>query len=115
MMVKLGSSARAGRLFGPFDHHRIARGRLGMKAASRRLYVTERGYIGLCNKSVKAGDQVHVLSGGHVPFILRPIEAEHTETGNCCYSFMGDTYIHGLMNGEALTRKDFEWAEVYIK
>lgn len=85
-----------------------------MKTASRRLYVTERGYMGLCNKSVKAGDQVHILSGGHVPFILRPMTAESTETANC-YSFMGDTYIHGLMDGEALNREDFKWTEVHIE
>ncbi|KAL5313475.1 hypothetical protein ACEPPN_019208 [Leptodophora sp. 'Broadleaf-Isolate-01'] len=85
-----------------------------MTPATRRFFVTEGGYMGLCNKSVKAGDQVHVLSGGHVPFILRPVEAKGTGTSNC-YSFMGDTYVHGIMNGEALAKKDFKWAEIHIQ
>lgn len=42
------------------------------------------------------GDEVWVLFGGRVPFVLRPNEAGST------FSMIGDCYLHGFMDGEAM-------------
>ncbi|PQE20174.1 Heterokaryon incompatibility protein [Rutstroemia sp. NJR-2017a BBW] len=64
-------------------------------AMKRAFFVTEKGYMGLGPLSMVEGDLVYVLSGGQVPFILRPtISAEG-------FALVGESYIHGIMDGEA--------------
>jgi tricorn protease-like protein len=53
------------------------------------------------------GDLVAVLAGGKVPYILQPKASASIspgEDGNLgrCYTVLGDAYIHGIMDGEAL-------------
>ena len=43
----------------------------------------------------EAGDQVVVLWGLHCPVVLRPRDNER-------YTFVGDAYIGGIMNGEPM-------------
>ncbi len=66
----------------------------------RRLFRTQKGYVGLGPKDIRNGDIVSVLLGGQVPFILRKLEDT--------YILIGESYIHGIMNGEALDGADFE-------
>ena len=80
----------------------------------RKFACTERGYFGFTPPTTKEGDLVAVLPGGKVPYILRSVvsgELNKTETSPAtdlgkCYVIVGDSYIHGIMDGEA-----FEWAE----
>jgi Heterokaryon incompatibility protein (HET) len=62
----------------------------------QRLYTTSRGYIGLGPLSMEPGDQVCFLYDSTVPFILRP------DTVAQQYTLIGETYLHGFMNGEVL-------------
>lgn len=41
------------------------------------------------------GDKVFLLEGGRVPYILHPVGTKHK------YRIIGDTYVHGIMGGEA--------------
>ena len=67
----------------------------------QRLYKTSCGYIGLGPPSTQPGDQVCFLCDSTVPFILRPqAKTRH-------YTLVGETYLHGFMNGEVL-RTDFK-------
>lgn len=74
----------------------------------RRMFITEKGFVGLASKSVRAGDEVHILLGSPVPFILRPCRgAETYRTGDAqerlpTYTVVGNGYLHGIMFGEAL-------------
>jgi hypothetical protein len=45
----------------------------------RRLFVTEKGYLGAGPKSSKVGDKVVVLKGGSVPFVVREGDAQEGE------------------------------------
>jgi hypothetical protein len=36
-----------------------------------RFYITHSGFMGLCHKSVRPGDQICVISSGSVPFVIR--------------------------------------------
>ncbi|OQO10976.1 hypothetical protein B0A48_05231 [Cryoendolithus antarcticus] len=56
-----------------------------------QFFVTEQGLVGFGPEDVKTGDVVAVVSGAHVPWLLRPVGRE--------YSLLGDAYVHGLMRG----------------
>ncbi|KAL9041796.1 MAG: hypothetical protein Q9214_003983 [Letrouitia sp. 1 TL-2023] len=60
----------------------------GVKAFSHnwRVYLTQNGYLGLGPKMMREGDEICVLYGGCVPFVLRPQGNHHI--------LVGDTYVH---------------------
>jgi hypothetical protein len=72
---------------------------LAMMSASygRRIFVSRGGYVGLCPFSARRGDYVVVFNGGKTAYILR--EKQTKESKN--FKFIGEAYLHGLMNGEA--------------
>jgi len=47
------------------------------------------------------GDKMCILLGGCVPFVLR-------DTGDGCFRFIGECYIHGIMDGEAMESEDVQ-------
>jgi hypothetical protein len=47
------------------------------------------------------GDTICILLGGCVPFVLR-------DTGDGYFKFIGECYIHGIMDGEAMDSQDIE-------
>lgn len=61
---------------------------------NRSFFTTKRGLMGLGPNALLADDVVCVFLGGIVPFVLRP--------GQGRYQLVGDAYVHGLMDGEAL-------------
>jgi hypothetical protein len=65
---------------------------------NRRLFTTMRDYIGLGPKALREEDQVWVLVGSKIPYVLRAKGQQ--------YQFVGECYIHGVMNGEAILEKD---------
>ena len=67
--------------------------------AIRRLMITENGFLGLVPKEAVIGDEVCILFGGDVPYILRPT-AEDKE-----FQSVGDWYVHDIMDGEAITMR----------
>ena len=62
----------------------------------RRMFFTDTGYMGLTHRSNQVGDKVFVLLGGDMPFVLRPKGDR--------FLFRGEAYVHGIMDGEALTK-----------
>ncbi|KAK7190037.1 Heterokaryon incompatibility protein 6, OR allele 4 [Paraphaeosphaeria sporulosa] len=60
----------------------------------KRIFRTECGLIGSGPAPLWAGDVCHILSGGWVPFLLRP-------TGPA-YRLAGEIYIDKVMQGEAV-------------
>ena len=70
----------------------------------RCFFMSSSGYIGLVPSTSIIGDRVCVLAGGRTPYVLCP---SHKKTGEDVsnsheYTFVGDAYVHGLMDGEAL-------------
>ncbi|KAK3984510.1 heterokaryon incompatibility protein-domain-containing protein [Cladorrhinum sp. PSN332] len=63
---------------------------------NRRFFVTETGLIGTGPVDTKEGDAVHILWGGRIPYILRPVP---NKAGT--FQYIGDSYVHGIMDGEA--------------
>ena len=58
--------------------------------------VTKRGYAGLVPRASRVGDEIVVLHGGLVPFVVRrqawrdPVD----------YSLIGECYVHGIIKGK---------------
>jgi hypothetical protein len=72
----------------------------------RKFCHTEKGYFGQVPRDTAPGDLVCIFSGGGVPFIVR----KQNET----YQIIGECYIHGIMNGEALGRDDFRFEDIAL-
>jgi len=62
--------------------------------ASRCLFITRTGLIGIGPKYATPGDLVCLLYGGDVFYILRQYFGQH--------QLIGDAYVHKVMNGELL-------------
>ncbi|KAJ9621023.1 hypothetical protein H2203_007610 [Taxawa tesnikishii (nom. ined.)] len=67
-----------------------------------RMYTTQKGFIGTGFPNIRVGDMVCLLYGGRVPFVLRPVP----DTDK--FHLIGETYVHGLMHGEALDMPGLE-------
>lgn len=59
----------------------------------RRLFRTRDGYLGTGPRSLKIGDEVWILHGAGVPFVLRM-----RPNGN--YQLIGEAFVYGIMHGE---------------
>ncbi|KAF9777331.1 hypothetical protein IL306_004462 [Fusarium sp. DS 682] len=77
----------------------------------RRLFVTNEGYIGLAHPSVEPGDEVVLLSGGRMPFIIREESPQSSEY----YYILGEAYVHGIMDGELLSTAESKWVDLSFK
>ena len=69
---------------------------LEMNLMYKRLFVTEKGRLGLAPSSIQAGDTICVFFGGKVPFSLRKTPDEDW------YTLVDETYLHGFMDGKAI-------------
>ena len=64
---------------------------------ARTLILTKKGYLGLGPTKARKGDFVCILYGCSVPVILRKEDQGH--------EFVGESYIHGLMDGAAVNQQ----------
>jgi hypothetical protein len=74
--------------------HYIRRTVYGM-LANQTFFTTHMGLIRSGHLDIRPGDEVWVLNGGRVPFVVRP-----RETGNLEHTFVGQSYVQGAMQGE---------------
>jgi hypothetical protein len=63
----------------------------------RRLFQSEKGYIGLCPHSAREGDTIWIMPGCVTPIVLRAI-SESTQSN--AFEYVGPAYVHGIMYGE---------------
>jgi hypothetical protein len=66
---------------------------LSGKLFGNKLFVTQQNRAGMGYRALQENDVIVLLAGGSCPFILRP-------TGEN-FIFIGPTYVHGVMYGEA--------------
>lgn len=60
----------------------------------RRIFTTDKGYLGTGTEDVKAGDIICLVSGGDVPYILRSVAGKPKR-----FALVGEAYVHGIMDG----------------
>ena len=76
-----------------------SKGGFGRWATGRCVYRTsQHELMGTGFGAMERGDQLWLLKGGLVPYILRPLPQGRFE-------FLGETYAHGIMRGEWLARQ----------
>ncbi|KAE8152350.1 hypothetical protein BDV25DRAFT_137923 [Aspergillus avenaceus] len=95
---------------------------------ARCLFRTERGYLGLGPETIEPGDEVWLVAGSRTPFILRKLDESKSKKNarrlvnsirnsfrkqpsgsqdSVRRNFVGESYVHGIMNGEAEELLDF--------
>jgi len=67
----------------------------------RSVYETKRGYLAFTTWQALPGDEVWIVRGCRTPVVLR------RATDRDGYLILGQAYVHGIMNGEAMT-EEFE-------
>ncbi|KAK7429329.1 hypothetical protein QQZ08_004141 [Neonectria magnoliae] len=77
-------------------------------AGSRRFCTTEQDRFGQVRKEAVEGDLFCVILGAEVPYLLRP-------TGRGTYTLIGETYLLGVMNGEALSDDQYEDVDICLE
>lgn len=86
-------------------------------AIMQRFFVSEKGYFGLGPAAMEIGDALYVLPGGKRPFILRPAGNQvvfRTHESGKCSLLIGESYVHGIMDGEAMRNFEQDKQSVYI-
>lgn len=78
-----------------FEHIPDAR---AVVCENENFFLTKTGLIGIGSPACRIGDEVYVLYGGKIPFILRPDRKRGRKN---CYRYVGHAYVHGIMDGEA--------------
>jgi hypothetical protein len=83
----------------------------------RRFFLTRKGNFGIGPMSSQAGDLLYLFAGGRTPYIIRQGSARHSVNSEGCsdaYTFVGECYCHGIMDGEALESDMFSWKDVRL-
>ncbi|KNG82102.1 Ankyrin and HET domain protein [Aspergillus nomiae NRRL 13137] len=80
---------------------------LRSKHGRRRLFVTEKRYLGLGPASMLDGDEVWVVPGAGAALVLRPVEQG-------TFTLIGEAYVHGAMNGEAVEQIDADLSSIRL-
>ncbi|KAI1855896.1 hypothetical protein JX265_011979 [Neoarthrinium moseri] len=76
----------------------------------RKIAVTDEGYMGLVPMCSQVGDEVFLLGGASVPFVLRRRDPAWNK-----FILVGDCYIHGVMEGEVMEGNSLDnWTPVLI-
>ena len=65
----------------------------------RRLIITEHDLLGLAPEMSKKRDFICILYGCSVPVVLRRMVDPVTDEE--FFTFIGECYVHGIMDGEA--------------
>ncbi|KAK2610147.1 hypothetical protein N8I77_003600 [Diaporthe amygdali] len=72
-----------------------------MCCTGRALAVTDAGYLAMVPPGAKAGDWLCLFYGLNTPFLLRSL-AQDVEGQGVPMSQVGEAYVHGMMDGEAM-------------
>lgn len=70
----------------------------------RCFFTTASGKMGLCHPNTIPGDEVWIMSGVRVPFILRALGPGDPGCAKR-HSFLGDCFLNGIMDGELSGRE----------
>ncbi|KAH7130986.1 heterokaryon incompatibility protein-domain-containing protein [Dactylonectria macrodidyma] len=83
----------------------------GMSLMNKAMYTTGEGGLGVGPRGMRPGDEVWVIRGGRVPFVLRRRE---NSTAGDEFSLVGETYLHGAMDGDMLDEMGASAMEIVL-
>lgn len=73
----------------------------------RDFIMTAQGYIGWAPMDTQKDDVVVIIHGMPSPSVLRAVDARH-------FRLLGDSYVHGFMDGESLRDKEFPASDIFL-
>jgi hypothetical protein len=76
----------------------------------RAFAITKKGLFCLVPRLTQVNDAVVILQGGHVPFIIR----SQSDAIYGSFELIGETYVHGIMKGEAFDRNDAKLGSIKL-
>ena len=93
---------------------------LAMTLTGRRCFLTTAGYMGIGHRKISSGDEVFILQGGRCPVVLRRDQsrtagAEEQNIKSPTFTFAGECFVHGIMDGEAARNFEEQATDVHIK
>lgn len=65
---------------------------------ARTFFTAEEKYVGIGPQGLQNDDEVWVVRGAHVPYVFRRMASGK-------YRLLGESYVHGIMDGEILERE----------
>ncbi|KAL0933388.1 ankyrin and het domain-containing protein [Colletotrichum truncatum] len=77
-------------------------------ATPRRFSYTTQGRLCMVPREARKGDHICILLGSEVPLVVRP-------TRDRMYELIGDAYVSGVMDGEAVSFGKYAQTEVALK
>jgi hypothetical protein len=66
----------------------------------KMMFVTAKGYLGMGREVVAIGDWLCIFLGAETPFLLREVSSQSE------FNLLGECYVHGIMDGEAMSATD---------
>lgn len=76
----------------------------GPHTRERMFAITERGYIGMVPPYSQVGDEVFIIPGAQVPFLMRRQQAPNGDK----WQLVGESFIYGMMEGEMMAEGGVE-------
>jgi hypothetical protein len=80
------------------EDYELQQTNLALPCHGQCFFIATDGSLGLCPANAKVGDMIVVFHGGNVPFLLRNSDSNSDRT----YELIGECYVDGRMNGEAM-------------
>jgi hypothetical protein len=85
----------------------------------RAKLITTNGWLGMVPRDTQIGDEIYVLAGGRMPFVLRPSQENFSLPGSSnaqrsCHTLVGECYIDGSMDGELSDKLRNEAVDIFI-
>jgi hypothetical protein len=75
----------------------------------RRLFISDDpGWMGLVPIDARIGDEIVLLEGGRVPYVLRRAADDDLKGSENLYEFVGAAYVHGIMDGS-------QWSDTQLR
>jgi hypothetical protein len=81
-------------------HSQLFQNSMGNYMSGRQTCATRSGYVGCSPLHARLGDRICIFQGYPIPFAIRPAGQDG------CFELIGEVYLHGLMNGEAIRSTD---------
>jgi hypothetical protein len=77
---------------------------------SQKLFISQTGRLGIGPGTLRTGDELWVVNGSEVSFLLRGLEGSisKADTDEFHRTFVGDGYVHDGMQGELLVEDGVE-------
>jgi hypothetical protein len=79
---------------------------VGKYAVRRRFCITSEGRYAWVPELAECGDEVCIVSGARIPFVVRRCQ------GN--YRLVGECWVQGIMEGEMFALQNLEWKEISV-